>query len=195
MAFLACGIVFEMSKGNTQKIQEILTFWFEEVTLKQKFAKDPGFDALVSEKFKDTYWNIVNGKTKEWRNTPEGRLAEIIVLDQFARNMFRDEAQCFSADTLALELAQDALSVGDDKKVSKEQRVFFYMPYMHSESKEVHTEALKIFTEHGNESNLKYEIIHKKIIDQFGRYPHRNELLGRKSTPEELEFLKEYSGF
>ncbi len=189
------GIVFEMSKGSTQKIQEVLSFWFEEVTPKQKFAKDSEFDALVSEKFKDSYWEIVRGETKDWREIPEGRLAEIIVLDQFARNMFRDEAQCFSADVLALKLAQEALKVGDDKKVSKEQRVFFYMPYMHSESKEVHKEALKIFTEHGNENNLKYEIQHKEIIEQFGRYPHRNELLGRESTPEELEFLKERSGF
>ncbi len=184
-----------MSVEDTQKIQEILSFWFEEVTSKQKFVKDPEFDALVSEKFKDVYWEIVRGETKDWRKTPEGRLAEVIVLDQFARNMFRDEAQCFSGDVLALKLAKEAVSVGDDKKVLEEQRVFFYMPYMHSESKEIHKKALKIFTEYGNENNLKYEISHKKIIDRFGRYPHRNELLGRESTPEEIEFLKEHSGF
>ncbi|MBL4644706.1 MAG: DUF924 domain-containing protein [Candidatus Pacebacteria bacterium] len=184
-----------MSSRNTEKIQEILMFWFEEVTSKQKFTKDLEFDALVSEKFKDSYWEIVRDETKGWRETPEGRLAEIIVLDQFARNMFRDDKQSFAGDELALELAQEALEAGDDKKVSQERRMFFYKPYMHSESKEVHTEALKIFTEHGDEGNLKYEIKHKSIIDQFGRYPHRNELLGRESTSEELEFLKTNTGF
>ena len=184
-----------MNEKEAHKIDDILLFWFEEVTPKQKFVKDPEFDALITEKFESTYWDIMNGKTKGWRDTPEGRLAEIIVLDQFARNMFRNDAQSFAGDTRALELARDALAVGDDKKVSKEKQLFFYMPYMHSESREVHVEALKIFTEFGNKINLEYEIKHKNIIDRFGRYPHRNKVLGRESTPEEIEFLKTNSGF
>ena len=184
-----------MNETETKKIKEILRFWFEETTPKQKFQKDDAFDDLITSKFKDIYEDIMDGKTTSWRENPEGRLAEIIVLDQFARNMFRGEKQCFLGDTLALRLAQEAVAAGDDQKLPEERRTFVYMPYMHSESKEVHTEALRLFTEHGNENNLKYENIHKAIIDRFGRYPHRNEILGRESTPEELEYLKEHGGF
>tara|TARA_B100000745_G_scaffold98011_1_gene62361 strand:+ start:26704 stop:27249 length:546 start_codon:yes stop_codon:yes gene_type:complete len=176
-------------------IKEILTFWFEETKPEQQFKKDPEFDELISSKFKETYWEIMDNKTKDWRDTPEGRLAEVIVLDQFARNMFRDDKQAFAGDPLALKLAQEALSVGTDKEVPEDRRVFFYMPFMHSESKEVHEDALKIFTEHGNARNLDYEKKHKDIIDRFGRYPHRNKVLRRESTPEELEFLKDNPGF
>ena len=184
-----------MEEAEKNKINEVLIFWFEETTPKQRFTKDLAFDALIVEKFKDTYWKIMTGETEAWRKTPGGRISEIIILDQFARNMFRGDKQSFAGDTLALKLAQEALAAGDDQKVFEERRVFFYMPYMHSESKEVHMEALKIFTEYGNESNLEYEVKHKAIIDQFGRYPHRNEVLGRESTAEELEFLRQHPGF
>jgi len=184
-----------MDTSDTKEIQTILDFWFKEVTPKQKFTKDAEFDALVREKFEATYWNIMKRGTSSWRETPEGRLAEIIVLDQFARNMFRDQAQSFAEDELALSLARDARVAGADKEVPLEWRTFFYMPYMHSESKEVHEEALRIFTEHGVKENLEYEIKHKAIIDRFGRYPHRNAILGRESTPEELVFLETEGGF
>jgi len=181
--------------NNSKKIHEILSFWFEETTPKQHFAKDDAFDTEVKTRFEETYWDIMNGKTIDWRESPEGRLAEIIVLDQFARNMFRDTPQSFAADDLALQLADEALSVGADQEVPKEMRVFFYMPFMHSESEEVHKKALKIFEDYGNAENLKYELMHKKIIDRFGRYPHRNKTLERESTPEDIDFLKEHSGF
>lgn len=184
-----------MNKENQKNIEKVLTFWFEETKPEQKFKKDDTFDALIVSKFKELYWDVRQGRTKQWRETPEGRLAEILVLDQFARNMFRGEKQSFEGDSLALTLAQETIAVGDDKKLPKEQRVFIYMPYMHSESKEVHEEALRIFSEYGDENYLKYEVMHKDIIDRFCRYPHRNEVLGRESTSEELEFLKEHSGF
>jgi uncharacterized protein (DUF924 family) len=180
---------------NREKIIDtILNYWFEETTGKQKFTKDPEFDAKVKQRFEETYWDIINGKTNSWRTTPEGRLAEIIVLDQFARNMFRNDKQAFAGDALALTLARDARNVGADKEVEENRRTFFYMPYMHSESKEAHIEALAIFKEVGGK-NLKYEIKHKAIIDRFGRYPHRNKLLGRNSTQEEISFLKDNPGF
>ena len=180
---------------DKKDIDTILHFWFEEISPKEQFKKDDAFDARIKEQFFDVYAHIMDGDTKEWRETPEGRLAEIIVLDQFSRNMFRDDAQSFKGDSLALTLAQEAVRVGADKKVGEEMRTFFYMPYMHSESKEAHKEALKIFEAHGNKLNLEYEIKHKDIIDRFGRYPHRNEVLGRESTEEEIEFLKENPGF
>lgn len=174
---------------------EVLKFWFEETTPKQHFTKDPDFDALIKQRFEQTYWDILEGRTAHWRNSPEGRLAEIIVLDQFARNMFRDDAQAFREDELAVSLAEEAITIGDDMKVGNEQRIFFYMPYMHSESAEVHNKALELFTHYGNAANLEYEMKHKAIIDTFGRYPHRNIALGRTSTPEETEWLEAGGGF
>lgn len=184
-----------MNSNNTSDINEVLNFWFKEVTPIQKFGKDTGFDALIKSKFESFYWRSLGGDTSSWRSSPEGRLAEVIVLDQFARNIFRGDKQSFIGDELALTLAKEALEVGADMELSAEQRRFFYMPYMHSESREVHAEALIIFEEKSNKDTLKYEISHKEIIDRFGRYPHRNKIMGRKSTAEELEFLKENPGF
>lgn len=175
--------------------EKILTFWFEEVKPEKKFTVDPEFDALVSEKFEEVYWEVLNGKTDSWRETPEGRLAEIIVLDQFARNMFRGTPQAFSGDALALELAENAIAAGADKELQEEQRMFVYLPYMHSESLDVHEKAMDIFKSLGNEEVLEYEIKHKKIIEEFGRYPHRNEALGRESTPAEIAWLEAGGGF
>ncbi|EAO7613966.1 DUF924 domain-containing protein, partial [Salmonella enterica] len=124
-----------------------------------------------------------------WRKTAEGRLAEIIVLDQFSRNLFRDSPQAFAQDSLALALAQEAISLNLDQQLSPEQRAFLYMPFMHSESKLIHEFALKLFQRLGNPTNLEFEKKHKVIIDRFGRYPHRNQILGRESTDEELTFL------
>jgi len=175
--------------------KDVLTFWFEESGPAQWFIKDEAFDRTIRERFLETYERISQGETEDWRETPEGRLAEIIVLDQFSRNMFRSSPQAFKEDERALALAKEAVRVGEDKNVPPKWRHFFYMPYMHSESFKVHEEAVPLFEALGNKEALKYEIEHKDIIGRFGRYPHRNEVLGRTSTPEELEFLKEHSGF
>lgn len=171
--------------------QDILKFWFEDLTPEMQFAKSDKLDQQIREKFLSVYHDIIADKTADWRNTPQGRLAEIIVLDQFSRNMFRNTAQAFAADALALKLARIAVSTGDDQKLPLNQRTFIYMPYMHSEDLYVHEEAMKLFSQKGLEFNYKFELAHKKIIDRFGRYPHRNAILGRESTPEEIEFLKQ----
>lgn len=171
--------------------KDVLQFWFQELDPKMHFSKNSELDEKIRERFLKTYHEIIEGKTADWRNTPEGRLAEIIVLDQFSRNMFRDTAQAFAADDLALNLAMTAVHVGDDQKLSLEQRSFLYMPYMHSEDRKVHEQAVILFSQKGLEFNLKFELLHKKIIDRFGRYPHRNQILKRTSTKEELSFLKE----
>jgi uncharacterized protein (DUF924 family) len=170
--------------------ESVLKFWFEEIDKSFWFKKDKNFDEQVRSRFAEVYEKVIAGETAHWRLSPEGQLAEIIVLDQFARNMFRDSPKAFAGDILALELAQDAVERGDDMALPIEQRAFLYMPFMHSEDKEVHAEAVKLFSQPGLEENLKFEILHKNIIDRFGRYPHRNEILGRESTPEEIEFLK-----
>jgi uncharacterized protein (DUF924 family) len=126
-----------------------------------------------------------------WRTTAEGRLAEIIVLDQFSRNVYRDTPRAFAQDVPALVLAQELVASGQDRSLSIAQRTFAYMPYMHSESALVHVQAVALFSQPGMEDNLNFELRHKAIIDRFGRYPHRNAVLGRPSTPEELAFLSE----
>lgn len=170
--------------------QNVLDFWFEEIDPSFWFKKDEQFDAHLKERFVSTYHEVLAGLSVSWRSTAEGRLAEIIVLDQFSRNMFRETPQAFSADELALHLARECVRLGDDQKLPIVQRAFVYMPYMHSENPAVHVEAVKLFSQAGLEENLKFELMHKKIIDRFGRYPHRNKILGRTSTPEEAEFLK-----
>lgn len=118
------------------------------------------------------------------------------MLDQFSRNIYRDTPQAFENDAVALVLAQEAVAKGVDRQLAKVERSFLYMPYMHSESALIHEEALKLFTELGEPGNLDFERKHKAIIDRFGRYPHRNRILGRPSTPEELAFLRQpNSGF
>lgn len=184
-----------MTSAPSPAAQAVLNFWFVETTPKQRFTKDPAYDERMKAAFLDTYWEVMEGNTLEWRQTPAGRLAEIIVLDQFARNIFRGEAQSFAGDQLALTLAKEAIAAGADQQVPEEQRLFFYMPYMHSESPVVHEQAVKIFTKYGNETNLEYELKHKAVIDEFGRYPHRNEALGRETTVAEKAWLDAGGGF
>jgi len=120
---------------------------------------------------------------------PEGRLAEILVLDQFSRHIHRDTPGAFAQDPMALALAQEAVALGIDQDLEKSRRHFLYMPYMHSESLVIHDRALELFEALG--VAVDFEIRHRDIIERFGRYPHRNETLGRKSTAEEIEFLKQ----
>lgn len=169
--------------------QDIINFWFDPEHRSLWFAKSDEFDAKIRDQFKIIHRQATQAELWSWRQTPEGRLAEIIVLDQFSRNLYRDQPQAFAYDNMALILAQEAISLQLDAQLSPEQRAFLYMPFMHSESKLIHEFALKLFQRLGNEINLNFEKKHKVIIDRFGRYPHRNALLGRVSTPEELAFL------
>ena len=171
--------------------ETILSFWFEETDPRLWFKKDAGFDALIRERFLSIHTAAAAGELVEWRESAEGRLAEIIILDQFSRNLFRDDARAFAWDNLALVLAQEAVNAGSLDVLEPRRQAFLIMPYMHSESALIHEQALKLFSRPGLEFNLDFELRHKVIIDRFGRYPHRNALLGRKSTPEEEAFLKE----
>ena len=173
--------------------QEVLDFWFVEWEPADWFKKSEEFDNEIRTRFLETYEAIVAGGTTEWRRSAKGRLAEIIVLDQFSRNMFRDDAKAFASDALAVELAKEALSDWDE--FSLQERSFVVMPFMHSELLAVHDWAAKWFDEPGLERRKKYELLHSEIIERFGRYPHRNRVLGRTSTPEEEAFLQEHPGF
>lgn len=170
--------------------KDIIKFWFEEIRPEQKWKKDPEFDAMISKRFGSVHQKSTRGELKFWRKNAPGSLAEVIVLDQFSRNMFRDTPAAFASDELALEAAKEAIEKGYDTELDIKYRAFLYMPFMHSESVDAHETAMKLFSQKGMEDNFDFEVKHKNIIDRFGRYPHRNEILGRESTPEEIEFLK-----
>jgi uncharacterized protein (DUF924 family) len=169
----------------------VLKFWFEELTEKQHFAKDAALDALITQRFGVVLHSAARCELFGWRATPAGRLAEIIVLDQFSRNVWRDTPGAFAQDALALALAQELVLQGGDMQLPVAQRRFVYMPYMHSESLLVHPEALRLFAQPELEDNLRFEKQHLAILQRFGRYPHRNAILGRASTAQELAFLQE----
>jgi uncharacterized protein (DUF924 family) len=169
----------------------VLDFWFNELDDARRFAKDPALDAAIGERFGATLQAAIRGELDAWRETPDGRLAEIIVLDQFSRNVWRDTPRAFLQDPQALCLAQAFVRTGLDRSLSPAQRAFAYMPYMHSESRLIHKQAVVLFSQPGLEGSLAFERRHLAIIERFGRYPHRNAILGRVSTPEEIAFLAE----
>ncbi|MGL4233725.1 MAG: DUF924 family protein, partial [Casimicrobium sp.] len=140
--------------------QTVLNFWFTELKPKQHFAKDVALDTLIADRFGTLLDSASRCELFAWRETPEGRLAEIIVLDQFSRNVFRNTPRAFTQDTLALALAQELIRSGRDVELSVTQRKFAYMPYMHSESSVVHREALRLFALPGLEENLEFEQRH-----------------------------------
>jgi uncharacterized protein (DUF924 family) len=168
----------------------VLHFWFEEISPAQWWRQDAAFDQLVTTRFGELHRAASRAELSGWRETPAGRLAEIIVLDQFSRNIYRADARAFASDVLALGLAQEAVRSGADLQIADERRAFMYMPYMHSESPLIHAAALPLFRERAP-GNLEHELRHKAIIDRFGRYPHRNAVLGRTSTADELAFLSQ----
>ena len=171
------------------KDTDIIEFWFEEITPQDWFKKDLSFDDMIMSRFSDVHTAATRGELFGWRATSLGRLAEIIVLDQFSRNIYRDKPEAFAFDGMALVLAQEAVARHAHQSLLPAQQAFLFMPYMHSESKYVHELAVELFTDANLKDNLKYELAHKDIIDKFGRYPHRNTILGRESTVEEKQFL------
>lgn len=168
--------------------KQVLDFWFEELSSKDWYVKNPDLDEDIRKRFGAVQSKAAQGELFSWRQSFEGRVAEIIVLDQFSRNMFRDDPRAFACDVVALVLAQEAVALGGLGQVNDQFKHHILLPYMHSESVVVHEQAMILREEHNLDTD--YELRHKRIIDQFGRYPHRNEVLGRPSTPEELEFLK-----
>jgi uncharacterized protein (DUF924 family) len=173
--------------------QEILDFWFNELTPNQWYEKDENLDLKMTERFIALHSSVVAGECSIWRTSAEGRLAEIIVIDQFSRNIYREDSKSFIYDPMALALAQETIRANLHKNFSPEFKQFLYMPFMHSESPIIHNTAMLLFSEPGLESSFDYELKHKAIIDRFGRYPSRNAVLQRTSTAEEIEFIKQTS--
>jgi uncharacterized protein (DUF924 family) len=170
---------------------DILHFWFDKLTDKQHFAKDTALDELIASRFGGALDAAARCELFAWRATAKGRLAEIIVLDQFSCNIYRGTPRAFTQDALALALAQELVGAGHDGALTPDQRRFAYMPFMHSESALIHAQAVLLFAQPGFDDGLTFELRHQAIIERFGRYPHRNAILGRASTADEVAFLAE----
>ncbi len=168
--------------------KEINAFWLRDIGPEQWRVFDPAFDALLAQRFSTVLQQAAAGELFAWREQALGRLAEVIVLDQFSRNIHRGTALAFAQDPMALALAQEAVSAGALSDLGEQERSFLLMPYMHSESRVIHVLAEALFKQY---APLRYEpeLRHKAIIDRFGRYPHRNQIVRRASTPEEIHFL------
>jgi len=190
--------------------QSVLDFWFGKKTdnqgiIKEKaqlwWAKDAAFDAQIKKQFEPVLDDLIEGKLENWKAQPQGHLALIILADQFSRNMYRDDARGFSQDNIALALAIEGLKQGADKQLSLIERSFFYLPFEHAESLERQQQSVALYrallaeadteVQEYFQGNLDYAIRHQVIIERFGRYPHRNAILRRASTVEEIAFLQE----
>lgn len=167
---------------------EVLSFW-RDAGEARWYAKDDAFDAAIRDGFGPLWEEAAAGRLKDWERSDEGTLALVIVLDQFPRNMFRNDPRAFSTDALAREVASGALDRGVDKRIDGELRQFLYLPFMHSEDLADQERCVALFEPLGNENNTKYAIIHADIIRKFDRFPHRNSVLGRETTSEEQAFL------
>jgi len=172
---------------------EVLKFWFGEgseygTAHKRWFAKDAGFDAEVRKRFADLHEQLAHNH--EWLDDPRNCLARIIVLDQFPRNMYRGSARAFSSDALALQAAKHMVEKGWDRSLLPVERQFVYLPFEHSESLADQERACELMRPLGEDLH-DWALRHKAVIERFGRFPHRNAILGRASTPEEIEFLRQ----
>lgn len=177
--------------------QEVTRFWFEETAPQQWFQQNPDFDELVGRRFSAVYEAAREGGCDPWAQDAEGALALCIVLDQFPRHMFRGSPQAFAADGQALVVVKDALKKGFDQILEPVRRGFLYLPFQHSEDLAEQERSVRLYTamKDDNPAGYIYAVRHHEAIARFGRFPHRNAVLGRDSTPEELVFLKERDGF
>ncbi len=179
-------------------VSDVLSFWFGEPgdgNFDDKgqwwFQADPELDAEIGRKFMDAYRQAASGELNHLREAPDGCLALIVLLDQFSRNLFRGSAEAFAADAKARELADYAISQGYDRDFSRNRKLFTYLPFEHSEDLADQERAVELIGTLGDEHLNGYAVQHRDIIAEFGRFPHRNAVLGRESTAAELKFLED----
>lgn len=171
--------------------EAVLGFWFGTLSEKDWWGKDLTLDARIAERWSGLLERAARCELADWRASARGRLAEVLVLDQFSRHIHRDRPQAWSNDPLALALAQEAVAHGADTALAPIERAFLYLPFMHSESAQVQRTSVALYAKLGLQGNLDFALRHQGIVDRFGRYPHRNAILGRGSTAEEIDFLKQ----
>lgn len=174
-----------------QKYERVLDFWFRELSPRQWFGGGAELDLRIGEQFSIYLEHARQGACDEWSNTPRGRLALIVLLDQFSRHIFRGTPAAFAQDTKAQKLAADGIASGMDRQLTFAERHFFYMPLMHAEDMELQALSVEKFSALKNEAEAVLGIAkqHSSIVERFGRFPHRNAVLGRTSTAEEEAFL------
>ena len=169
--------------------QELLDFWLRELTPDDWYRSDEALDARIRDRWRPLWDTARAGGLREWTVSRQSCLALVIVLDQFPRNMFRGSARTYAADPLALTVAGRALARGDDRTVDPALRTFFYLPFMHSEALADQEQCVALYRALGDAESLRYAEDHADIVRRFGRFPHRNDVLGRATTPEEQAFL------
>ncbi len=175
--------------------QEVLNYWFSPMVSKHWFASTPALDTEIRERF-ETLWRLAAaGELDHWAETPAGTLALAIVLDQLPLNMFRGKPEAFSSERRAIELAQRAVARSDDQHLPPDRVLFLYLPLMHSENPADQDQSVMLFQRAGLAANLRFAEHHRGIVRRFGRFPHRNAILGRDSTPEELAYLASPEAF
>jgi len=177
--------------GEPAWVADVLRYWFEELTLEQCFEKNDRVDATIRECFDHVHAKLAANDGAIHADAPRELLAALIVFDQFSRNLFRGSPKAFATDPVALRLARAAVADGLDQAMSNRERIFVYLPFEHSEDTADQEQSIRLFAQLGDENLDKYAMAHKVIIDRFGRFPHRNAVLGRASTPEEIAFLQE----
>ena len=171
----------------------VIKYWFSEKSRQHWFSSTPEIDNEIKQRYEQLWINAASGKLNDWQDSPQGCLALIIILDQFPLNMFRDEAKSFQTDELAVEVALKAIDNGYDEILNTEELLFLFMPLMHSENLEHQNMQVKLFEKY--DFNDEYSKHHRDIVKRFGRFPHRNEILGRMSTMEELDYLLSDNAF
>ena len=174
-------------------IDDILRFWFDDIDNSHWFIKDPDFDREIEQRFGNLLKQATNNQLDEWSDTPRGCLALVVLLDQFSRNIYRGTQRAFEADPKALQLTLRGIEDRFDEDLSLEQRSVFYMPLRHAENLEMQELGLVKTREMNSEGygTDKYALNHLELIKRFGRFPHRNKILGRHNTPDEEEYLKD----
>lgn len=175
--------------------EALLDFWFSDRIKPLWFNSTPEFDDELREKYLGTYQAALNGDLAEWENTPEGALALVICLDQFPLNMFRGKPESFEGEEPSRQVAQRAIQQGLDQQLDEAQKAFLYLPYMHSENLADQDRSVELFFRAGLEDNLHWAKHHRDIVRQFGRFPHRNAILGRENTSEEIAYLQSEQAF
>jgi uncharacterized protein (DUF924 family) len=170
--------------------EDVIRFWFVDHDRDDWFGAKPEFDVALAAEFAETHPRVALGEAWHWRRTPQGRLAELIVLDQFSRQLHRGSAEAFAQDKMAVALAQEAIAAGADQAIDLGRRMFFFMPFMHAESLVIQEEGVRHFAQFGAEM-LGFMTEHRDTVARFGRFPLRNAALGRASTPEELAYMAE----
>lgn len=174
---------------------DIVNFWFSEKVSQLWFQSTPEFDAELRSEYASTLDDAVKGNLPTWAETATGSLALVILLDQFPLNMYRGQARSFASEADAIVVAKKAIDLGQDQQLDLSQRAFLYLPMMHSENLADQDYSVRLFQAPGLESNLRFAQHHRGIIERFGRFPHRNAILGRENTPDETTYLESKEGF